>query len=183
MNKAELAHKEIMAIIVKMLNGQRPVPAERERLAELASFYRGGKGAPPKEKRHLPRITDADFKTPESMKQLCERIIGRPIWVTPEKLKTGRPEGSIDNQVHARKVAAAKQSKNGNRSKLVDDKLEKMKHQDASAFYSAERMVKRDVADGEKAIETSEAITRELRERTTEITKSLRYIYDKHTKK
>jgi hypothetical protein len=101
---SESAHKEIMLIVMKMLNGKQPSRTERTRLAELSGFYRVKKGQPPLAKRHLPRITDSDFKDSDSMKRLSERILGRKIWVTPTQVKNGRDFGTSSSLVEQRKI-------------------------------------------------------------------------------
>lgn len=73
--------------------GRKLTKPERRRLAILAGYYmQEKKGPPPKDKRLLPRICEANFRTPAAFKDLAEKILGKPIWVTPS-WKEGYPAG------------------------------------------------------------------------------------------
>lgn len=187
MTQSEQRHKEIMKIIVIMLNGRRPTRPERKRLAELTGFYISGRGSMSKDKRHLPRMTDADFATPESMKRLCERIMGRPVLVTPEPLrKKGRPKGSCDNRVHDRKISTAEKAQRGGRPALVSEKLDVYHRQDADGYDHVNRMIARDIQEGKAILHKNEEVRNkadEYREIAINIAHSLRNLYKKHTTK
>jgi hypothetical protein len=186
---AEKAHKEIMQIIMKMFY-HKLEPTEKNRLAELAGFYRNGRGPTPKDKKHLPQITDADFETPGAVKALAEKIIGRPIWFTPEKAKPSRKIGAKDKQVQERKAKSAELYT----SKVDGKELRPMQiyeemaaetidkrddgRTDADAHDFAIRIAKRDVSDGLKIVE-KEKMTSEQAEG---IAFSLQHVWNKHTR-
>lgn len=77
-------YKEVIQLVIVVGFSRKLTKAERKRLADLTGYFmKEGKGAIPKDKRHLPRITEADFRTREAYKQLAEKILQRPIAASP----------------------------------------------------------------------------------------------------
>lgn len=188
MTPAEQAYKETMEIIMHGFN-HKLTPMEISRLAKLVGYYRGGKGRPPKDKQHLHRITDADFDTPEAYKSLVERIIGKPVRITPV-WKRQRPKGSKSQQVKTRKleryqleVDSYEQGHYSTTEQIFEQATgESWPTGSSEAKYrrydSNKRTFRRDIADGHKitAVENAD------KDALNDIAESLRNISDKHSK-
>lgn len=132
---------EVVQILVVGFDRKLTKP-ERRRLAELTGYYmQEKKGAPPREKRGLPRISESNFRTAAAFKELAEKILGRTIWVTPS-WKEGYPKGK------QRSLAAkARQEERANANldgKSLSDMVEV--RGDEKAYRSAYNAVSRDVA-------------------------------------
>ena len=177
-------------------------PAEQERLAELLGWYKqGGKGPPPKDKRHLERITSSDFRTPAAYKKLEDRvlikILGRTSHLVP-CWKEGCPKGTIRKvDIQERKFDRAKswlksllidatpsmQAINSLTKDfpdgLIGDELEK-------AMHCEHMKIVRDIRDGRNEALADIASSRELYDKLQpvvlqDIADSLATILKKHT--
>ncbi|BET57918.1 hypothetical protein [Geobacter sp. 60473] len=77
-------YKEVIQLVIVVGFSRKLTKAERRRLANLTGYFMQERQGPaPKDKRHLPRITEADFRTREAYKQLAEKILQRPIAASP----------------------------------------------------------------------------------------------------
>jgi len=188
MNRAEQKHKAIMKIIMKGFH-YKLTPAERSELATLTGYYRGGKGRPPKNEQATPRITDADFDTPEAFKKLAEKIINKPIWCMPG-WKKHRPRGSKSPKVAARhaeryqsEVATYKEDTKGFTLQLCENATgisypNNPTENEIAAYDSTVRTFRRDLAKGHEAEMNNES----QKEQIAGIAASLQNILNKHSK-
>ncbi len=190
-------HKEIMRILMAMLAGKRPEPPERARLAELAGFKRGGKGAPSRTRESALYIKDSDFKTAETMKLLAERILShfynspRTIWLSPDPVqKPGRPVGSYDKSVKERRietvhlVQADLKAGKPKIASCIDHVKTRSDRTDETGHFSKKRVAIRDYNIGisEIAAEQDSLQRQEqYQEQTSHISNSLHYVFKKHT--
>jgi hypothetical protein len=86
---------------------RKPPAADRDRLAVLLGYYRGGAGAVPLKMRNVPTIKDSDFKTPAAFQSLMARILGHPVELAVWPEEAHRPTGVKSKAVIARQVHVA----------------------------------------------------------------------------
>lgn len=133
---------EVVQIIVVGLSRKLTKP-ERRRLAELTGYYmQEKKGAPPREKRGLPRISEANFRTAAAFKELAEQILGRAIGVTPA-WREGYPKGRQRSLTAKARQEERASAHLGGQS--LNDMVE-VHGDDERAYRSAYNAVSRDVA-------------------------------------
>jgi len=166
MNLSDNTYEELFQIIMKGFS-YKLSPQERSRFAELAGYYKGGRGRPRKDKIHLPRISDADFDMPNAYKSLVEITIGKAVSITPN-WKKHRPKGVKQKHVRERQIERFE--------------FEKKKYSENPALYTTV-VLSEEVANivyPTQTTQTDEEHVREVTRYDSEVRKFRRDIFEGH---